>query len=156
MWEVESKPMENPEVNNFTLGGIHPSEEGFQIGIAPVEEERAKVGKADLGHSLGMRQLSLNVVSWDRVGKADGKCDGSTRLSFSRKAQPYLIRITHPLFQVNRRWRHVLRPPLSSMLLSFSRQSMPKTSAAKSQTGTWRDGLSRECGLTEAGSAFSR
>ena len=56
--------MEKPDVNDFTLGGIHPSEEGFQIGIASVEEERAKVGKSDLGHGLGMRQLSLNVVRW--------------------------------------------------------------------------------------------
>ena len=46
--------MEKPDVNDFTLGGIHPSEEGVQIGIASVEEERAKVRKGDLGHSLGM------------------------------------------------------------------------------------------------------
>jgi hypothetical protein len=31
--------MEIPDVNDFKLRGIHPSEEGFQIGIASVEEE---------------------------------------------------------------------------------------------------------------------
>ena len=66
--------MEKPDVDDFNLRGIHPSEEGFQIGIASVEEERAKVGKSDLGHGLCMRRLSLNVVNWGRVGEADGKC----------------------------------------------------------------------------------
>jgi len=31
---------------------------------------------------------------------------------------------------------------------------MPKTSAAKSQTGIWHDGLFRQCGQTKAGSVF--
>jgi len=63
--------MERPDMNAFELRGIHPSEEGFQIGIASVEEERA-TGQSDLVHGLDMRQLSLNVVSSCRVGKVDG------------------------------------------------------------------------------------
>ena len=70
--------MDKSDVRDFNLRGIHPSEEGFQIGIASVEEERAKVGKSDLATVWAdMRQLSLEVVSSGRVGKADGKCDGS-------------------------------------------------------------------------------
>ena len=71
MWEVESKLMEQSDVNDFELRAIHPSEEGFQIAIASMEEERA-TGQSDLVHGLDMRQLSLNVVSSGRVGKADG------------------------------------------------------------------------------------
>ena len=53
MRKAESKLMDKSDVCDFNLRGIHPSEEGFQIGIASVEEERAKVGKSDLGHGLG-------------------------------------------------------------------------------------------------------